>query len=61
MDDFLVASYGRDKSQTTIAFDPMNPATAYFSITGMTSFDNDLVNWSGSWIHAPKSAQIGNT
>jgi len=27
----------------------------------MTSFDNDLVNWSGSWIHAPKSAQLGNT
>ena len=58
-DDFVVASYGRDKSQTAIAFDPLDPATAYFPITGMTSFDNDLVNWSGSWIHAPKSAQLG--
>jgi type II secretion system protein G len=61
VDDFIVASYGRDKSQTAIAFDPLDPATAYFPITGMTSFDNDLVNWSGSWIHAPKSAQLGST
>ena len=59
VDDFLVASYGRDKAMTAIAFDPLNPATAYFPITGMVSFDNDLVNWSGSWIHAPKSAQLG--
>jgi len=61
VDDFLVASYGRNKNQDTFAFDPMDPVTAYFPITGMTSFDNDLVNWSGSWIHAPKSAQLGNT
>jgi len=61
VDDFLVASYGRDKTNTAIAFDPLNPTTAYFPITGMTSFDNDLVNWSGSWIHAPKSAQLGST
>jgi len=61
VDDFLVASYGRDKTMTAIAFDPLDPVTAYFPITGMTSFDLDLVNWSGSWIHAPKSAQLGNT
>jgi type II secretion system protein G len=61
VDDFLVASFGRDKTMTAIAFDPMDPVTAYFPITGMTSFDLDLVNWSGSWIHAPKSAQLGNT
>jgi len=62
VDDFLVASYGRDKVQADpTPFDPLNPATAYFSITGMTSFNNDLVNWSGSWIHAPKAAQLGNT
>jgi type II secretion system protein G len=59
VDDFLVASFGRDKTQTAISFDPMDPATSYFPITGMISFNNDLVNWSGSWIHAPKSAQLG--
>jgi hypothetical protein len=61
VDDFLVASYGRDKTSDAINFDHTDPNTAYFPITGMSSFDNDLVNWSGSWIHAPKSAQLGNT
>jgi type II secretion system protein G len=59
-DDFVVAAYGRDRTKTDIAFDSLNPTTAYFAITGMTSFNNDLVNWSGSWIHVPKSAQLGS-
>jgi len=58
-DDFLVASQGRDKAFTAMAFNPLAPATAYFDITGMTSFNQDLVNWDGSWVHAPKSAQLG--
>ncbi len=45
----------------TITFLPMDPATAYFDITGMISFNKDLVNWSGSWISVPKSAQLGTT
>jgi type II secretion system protein G len=57
VDDFVVASQGRDKAATTIAFNPINPSTAYFNISGMTSFNEDLVNWYGSWIHAPKGAQ----
>jgi len=61
VDDFVVASRGRDKGMTPITFDPMAPTTAYFDITAMTSFNQDLVNWSGSWIHAPKSAQLGAT
>jgi type II secretion system protein G len=58
-DDFLISSWGRNKGVDAIAFDPMTPTTAYFDITAMTSFNQDLVNWSGSWIHAPKSAQLG--
>ena len=58
-DDFLVASYGRDKTKVDFSFDYTDPTTAYFPITGMTSFNEDLVNWDGSWIHAPKSAQSG--
>ncbi len=60
-DDFVVASYGRNKSVDDTGFDPMSPTTAYFDITDMTSFNLDLVNWDGSWIHAPKSAQLGAT
>jgi type II secretion system protein G len=57
VDDFLVASWGRNKAQDSFTFNPLTPTTAYFDIVGMTSFDQDLVNWDGSWIHAPKSAQ----
>jgi type II secretion system protein G len=60
-DDFVVASWGRDKGVTAFPFDPMQPTSAYFDITGMVSFNEDLVNWDGSWIHAPKSAQLGST
>jgi type II secretion system protein G len=59
-DEFIVVSYGRDKVDgPTFAYDPLDPASVYFSITGLPSFNEDLVNWSGSWIHAPKSAQSG--
>ena len=60
-DDFLISSFARDKGLTAIAFDPAQPATVYFSITDLTSFNEDLVSWSGSWIHVPKSAQLGGT
>ncbi len=60
VDDFLVASWGRNKGEDAILFDPLDPTTAYFAITGMASFNQDLVSWSGSWIHAPKSAQLGS-
>jgi type II secretion system protein G len=59
-DEFIVASYGRNRTENAFVFDPMDPATCYFTITGLTSFNEDLVNWSGSWIHVPKSAQLGS-
>lgn len=59
-DDFLIISYGRDRRQTAFAFDPLDPHSAYFSLTGLTSFDQDLIIWNGSWIHVPRTSQIGN-
>jgi len=60
-DEFVITSYGRDKGPgPDFTFDPMDPANSYFPITGLQSFNEDLVNWSGSWIHAPKSAQLGS-
>ncbi len=58
-DDFVVASYGRDKVATTIPYDPLQPSTAFFDVTGMSSFNEDLVIWNGSWIHVPKVAPAG--
>jgi type II secretion system protein G len=59
VDDFIVGSIGRDATKQTINFDPAQPTTAYFDITGMASFNTDLVNWNGSWISVPKGAQSG--
>jgi type II secretion system protein G len=58
-DDFLIVSYGRDKRQTPYSFDPANPETVYFGLTAMHCFDQDLIIWNGSWIHAPKGVQSG--
>jgi type II secretion system protein G len=56
-DDFVIASYGRDRAVNAFTFNPMSPATAFFQITGMDSYNFDLVNWNGSWAHAPRAAQ----
>jgi type II secretion system protein G len=60
-DDFVIISYGRNKSSDGINYDPTDPNTVYFPITGMTSFNQDLCTWNGNWIAAPKSAQLGST
>ena len=58
-DDFLIRSFGRDLTVTDFSFDPQAPSTAYFSITSLSDFNQDLVNWDGSWIHAPNAAGLG--
>ncbi|MFZ2054377.1 MAG: prepilin-type N-terminal cleavage/methylation domain-containing protein [Candidatus Aminicenantales bacterium] len=58
-DDFIVISYGKDRQQTSFSFNPLDPQTAYFEMTALPSFNQDLIIWNGSWIHAPKTAQLG--
>ncbi len=60
-DDFLILSYGRDRTPTPFNYDPTQPTLVYFPITNMSSFNQDLCTWNGNWIHAPKSAQLGST
>jgi type II secretion system protein G len=59
VDDFVAGSIARDAVKSTINYDPLQPTTAFFDITGMGSFDEDLVIWNGSWIHVPKIAPTG--
>jgi len=59
-DGFVVVSYGRDKRPTPFNFNPIDPANVYFELTGLPSFDEDLIIWNGSWIHAPKTGQVGH-
>ncbi|MBA7678852.1 hypothetical protein ES703_87130 [subsurface metagenome] len=63
-DDFLVASYGRDKAEgggstAWAGFDPANPEGGLFVVKTGKDFNYDLVMWNGSWISAPRSAQAG--
>ncbi len=60
-DDFLVISWGRDREADPFNYNPTDPATVYFPITNMSSFNEDLCTWNGNWIHAPKTAQLGTT
>lgn len=57
-DDFAMASWGRDKATGPIgvgdyATDDQN--AGFYTVTGMVSFDNDLVAWNGSWVAGPRS------
>jgi len=54
-DDCLIFSYGRDKADEGFSYVPANPGSGLFTIGGMSDFDKDLINWSGTWIRSPKS------
>jgi len=57
LDDFAVGSYGRDGSAggQDFTYDPATASQGFFEITGMESFKNDLVNWNGNWVSAPRT------
>jgi len=58
LDDFVVASFGRNKMpDADIGFSLANPEAGLFIVSSSADFNNDLVMWNGSWISAPKTAQ----
>ncbi len=58
-DDFLVASFARDKQQEGFTFSDTNPEAGLFVISTMADFNRDLVMWDGSWIRCPRTAATG--
>jgi type II secretion system protein G len=58
-DDFAMASFGRNKVSGTAysaaTYNPTNPEAGLYVVSGMSSFDNDLVAWNGSWICGPRT------
>jgi type II secretion system protein G len=56
-DDFIVASLGRDKGLVTDgwSYDPLNPESGLYVINTSADFDNDLVNWNGTFIRGPRA------
>ena len=53
--DFVVASYGRDATGEEGNDYVTTPGIGLFTISGMTSFDNDLAMWNGQWIRGPQT------
>lgn len=51
-DDFLIISLGSDGLKENWTFDPANPVSGFF-INGDSS--EDLINYDGSWLRAPKA------
>ncbi len=56
-DDFLIESTGRDTATDGWNYTSTNPEAGLYVINSMDDFNNDLVNWSGSWIRAPLVAR----
>ena len=55
-DDFTILSWGRDNIATGPDYVPATPSAGMYTVTTMVDFNRDLVNWSGSWIIAPRTA-----
>lgn len=56
-DDFMIASWGRD---CTLGpgpdYDSTNPTAGMYVVDSTPDFNEDLYNWGGSWIIAPRTA-----
>ncbi|MFC2170169.1 type II secretion system protein [Acidobacteriota bacterium] len=60
-DDFVLQSFGRKGIDEAFSYNPADPEAGYFTVSTMVDFDNDLINWSGSWIRAPRTAALAVT
>jgi len=54
-DDSIIISYGRKGVDEAFTFVPATPDSGLYEVSGMLDFDNDLVNWSGTWIRGPRA------
>jgi len=57
LDDFVVSSYGRNKTVDVTGFTPDTPEAGLFIVATGIDFNKDLVMWNGSWVGAPRTAQ----
>jgi general secretion pathway protein G len=59
-DDFLIASYGRNKTIDTFAYTAATPEIGMYTITVLADFNKDIVGWNGSFIGGPRSGGSGS-
>ncbi|MCK7482963.1 MAG: hypothetical protein M0C28_41995 [Candidatus Moduliflexus flocculans] len=51
--DFLIVCLGKDGKSDGWEFDNLHPQAGFYKLNAKDDFDKDLVNWNGSWVHAP--------
>jgi len=59
-DDFVVASYGRDKTLESWTYSVTNPDAGLYTISATADFDKDLVNYNGAFVHGPRAGATGS-
>ena len=59
-DDFLISSYGRDKTVESWTYNASTPEAGLYSISVTADFDKDLVNWNGSFVRGPRAGVSGS-
>jgi hypothetical protein len=57
--DFLIVSYGRFGESDGFAFEPGDRQAGMYRVDTRADYENDLVNWNGSWIRAPGRGGAG--
>ncbi len=57
-DDFVIVSYGRKGVNENFTFNPSDPLSGLFTVSGMPDFEKDLINWNGAWIRAPRVSNL---
>lgn len=55
-DDFMIASFGRDKVYSGYTYDTSAPDSGLFIVDELRDFARDLVMWNAKWISAPSTA-----
>jgi len=64
-DDFVIQSWGRDKGQgpnyQASTYDTAAPEAGRYNVSKMADFNEDLVNWNGSWIVGPSAVLVGGS
>jgi type II secretion system protein G len=59
-DDFMVASYGRDKTIESWTYNAATPDNGLYSIGATADFNKDLINFNGAFIRGPRAGATGS-
>jgi type II secretion system protein G len=64
-DDFVIQSWGRDKgagpTYQASTYSSGAPEAGRYNVSKMADFNEDLVNWNGSWIVGPSTVLVGGS